>query len=288
MNFKFSRNQWLAVGAAIAVVLIGIIVYFNRPSRAAERAVDKLAFANTGSFIATVQLENAQATQQVLGEQGAVEITLDGVFARSNKEGERDRLQADVIVTTKTESVSVTLEGETRFINDKAYVYIKKSPPVFGALTQLKGQWLELPRGQTTQPAKATLPDDLFSGVQRIGTETIDGEPVVKYSAVANEAAVVRMMDSFASLLGTRLTDAQVNNIRGSVQKVGQVPVELWIRRWGSDLRKLAALIDVPGGNKMRFTLRLKDVNTPVDITAPEQAVPLNEAVAATARSTSR
>lgn len=277
---KLSRNQWLGIGAA-AVVILGGLVVVNQPSRVAEGAVDKLANAKTGAFVATMQLENAQATQQVLGEQGAVEIKLDGVFARSTKESERDQLKADVLITTKTESVSVTLEGEARFVNDKAYLYIKKSPAVFGALNQLKGQWLELPRGETSEPAQAQLPEDLFSNVKRVGTQELDGEAVIKYTATAHEAAVVRMMDSIAALLGTRLTDAQVNNIRGSVQKVGQVPVELWVKRWGSNIEQLSALIDVPGGNKMRFTLRLNDLNSAVDITAPENAKPINEAVAA-------
>lgn len=278
---KISRNQWLAGGAAL-VVVIGGLVFVNQPSRVAEGAIDKLAQATTGKFVATLLLENAQATQQVMGEQGTVEIKLDGVFARGTKDQERDQLKADVAVTTKTESVSVTLEGEARFVNDKAYLYIKKSPPAFGALTQLKGQWLQLPRGETTQPAQAKLPDDLFTGVKRAGTQDLDGRSVVKYTATAHETAVVRMMDSIAALLGTRLTDAQVNSIRGSVQKVGQVPVELWITRWGSDLAQLSALIAVPDGNKMRFTLRLKETNSKVEIVAPDNAKPINEAVATT------
>lgn len=278
---KLSRNLWLVAGAA-TIVVIGGLVFANQPSRVAEGAIDKLAQATTGKFVATLQLENAQATQQVLGEQGTVEVQLDGVFSRG-KENERDQLKADVVVTTKTESVSVTLEGEARFVNDKAYLYIKKSPPALGAFTQLKGQWLELPRGETTQPAAhVTLPDDLFTNVTRVGTDNLDGTSVVKYTATAHEAAVVRMMDSIAALLGTRLTDAQVNSIRGSVQKVGQVPVELWIKRWGSELTQLSALIAVPDGNKMRFTLRLTELNSKVEITAPDNAKPINEAVTAT------
>lgn len=275
---KLVRSQW--VFGVVAAGVVVLLVFISRPGRVAREAVESLAEAKTGAFVATVQLENAQATQQLLGEAGSVEIVLDGVFLRREKDNERDRLQADVTVTTKTDSLSLTLEGEARFVGDKAYLFIEKSPAAFGALTQLKGQWLELPRGDASQPAETAISSDFFTKVERDGSANLSDVSVVKYTAQAHEAGVVRMMDSIAELLGTRLTDAQVNSIRGSVQKVGHVPVELWVARWGTQPKQLAATIEVPGGNKMRFVLQLKQLNAKVVIAAPEKAVPLSDAVA--------
>ena len=275
---QFTRRNVLIAGGG-AVLLLGILAFANRPARVVTRAVTALAAADTGAFVATIELANAQAAAPVLGEPGTVEVKLTGVFSRGAQANQRDRLQADVVITAKSDSVTLAVEGEVRFVDDQAYVLIKKAPP--GALNPLKGVWLELPRGQASQPATTTVSEDLFTDVKRAGTEKLGEETVVKYTAIARETAVVRMMDGIAELLGTRLTDAQVAEIMVSVQRAGQVPTEVWISRWGTTLRRLAATVDVPGGNAMRFVLTMTDINLKTNIMVPENAVPINEAMGA-------
>lgn len=273
---QITRRTLLAVVAA-AILLLLLFVGINRPARVVNRAVSDLAAAQTGAFVATIELSNAQAAVPVLGEPGTVEIKLTGVFARSNEEQARDRLQADVVVTTKSDSVTITLEGEVRFIDDQAYVLIKKTPA--GALGQLKGVWLELPRGKTTEAATQDMSQELFTDIRRVGVDRVADATTVKYTAIAREVAVVRMMDGVAELLGTRLTEAQIQEIMMSVQRAGQVPTQLWIDRWGTQLRQLAATVDVPGGRAMRFVLTMTAINPKTNITVPENAVPISEAV---------
>lgn len=276
MNQKIQK---VVLAAGAAAVVIGFLWYTQRPVRVVDTAVTALAEAKSGAFGATIELNNPKEAASVLGEPGKVDVTLDGVFIKGTEGQARDRLQAEVVIATKSESVALTVEGEIRFVDDNAYVLIKKAPP--GALSQLRGTWLELPRGAASQGTAAAVPEDLFTDVKRVGTDTIGDTSVVKYTAVAREAAVVRMMDGIAELLGTRLTDAQVAEIKGSVQKAGQIPVELMIARWGSDLKQLAANVAVPGGNAMRLVLHIKELNPKVEITAPEKAVPVSEAAAA-------
>jgi hypothetical protein len=265
---------------AVAVVAVGgALLYGQRPTRVAEAAITTLSEARTARFAATLQLENAQATQQQLGELGTVEITLDGVFER--RDNEPDAIAADVAFATKTESISVTVDGEVRFVGDKAYVNIEKTPPTFAALNQLKGQWLFFERGAGPEAPTANETAASFVSVKRKGTSEVNGEPVVLYEAVATDEAVIAMMDGIAELLGTRLTQDQITDLRNSVTKVGQVPVELKVRRWSNELRQLSTVLEVPGGNTVRFTLTPKELNTPVEITEPDGAVSLNEAVAA-------
>lgn len=249
----------------------------QRPSFVVERAADRLGAATSARYTAVLQLENAAATQQVLGEQGAVELTLDGVFIREDEQ--TDSLQADVKFLTKTESVTVNVDGEVRFIKDRIYALVETAPPMLAALSQVKGQWITLPRGSGTEAAVQMPPEELFTQVKRTGTGELNGEQVVVYRAEAKDEAVVSMMDSIAELLGTRLTTDQIDNLRSSVDRVESVPVEIKIRRWSSELRELSTTLTIPGANTVHFTLTLHDTNQPVDIIEPTDAVPIEQLI---------
>lgn len=271
--------------AALVILIGGSVWYTQRPSRAVEAAVEQLAAAKTANYRLQLQLENVAASQQLLGEQGSVEFTAVGAFAREENNGQdspaRSALQADIVLLTKTESVSVAVEGEVRFVGNKLYFHITKLPPLYALLNQLKGQWFEIPRGEEMATPPPVTDEDHFQAIKRVGRETIDGESAVKYEAVAKEAAVVGMMDSVAEVLATRLTAQQLGSLRQSVDEAGEVPVELWISPWSNELRQLRANVTVPGGNTMHFTLNITDTGAPVTITVPESATPLSDFVQA-------
>src|SRR5688572_23196793 len=91
----------LVVAAALAG---GLIWYTQRPARVAEAAVEQLAATDTANYRLQLQLENVAASQQVLGEQGSIEFTAVGAFAREGEDtAERSALQADIVLLTKTE-----------------------------------------------------------------------------------------------------------------------------------------------------------------------------------------
>lgn len=267
------RYFWALIVLIPLAVLIAAVAFLQRPTMVVERALDQLGKAETARYTALLTLENAQATQQVLGEQGAVEVTLDGVFARAADTP--DTLQADVAFLTKTESVTVNVAGEVRFIGDRVYALVESAPPMFAALAQLKGQWLELPRGTKGDTAAHEVPDELFTDVRRTGVKELNGEQVVTYHAEAKEEGIITMMDGIAELLGTRLTNDQIADLRSSVERVERVPVELAIRRWSRDLRELSTVLTMPGGNTVRFTLTIHETNQPVQVTPPENAASL-------------
>ncbi len=276
---KLTRKtvQWL-IGISSITVLVVALIFVFRPQAVIERALRDLKTTEEASFKATLALENSDTTKQFLGEEGIVEVTLDGAFDR--EPDKRDAVSADVNITAKTDSVSVQIGGEMRFIGDTAYIFIEKSPAIFPALVQLKGQWFTLERGGIVEPAAADLSDlSLFQTVRRIGREKIEGVSVVKYEAVASGEAVVRMLDSIASVLGTQLTEDQINNIRTSASEAGRVPVEFWITPWQGQLQRLSTVLVIPGGNTVRFTLTLHDQGKKTVINIPDDAISLQAAI---------
>lgn len=284
MEFRGKQLVMWLVPAGLVLALVVILALVFRPAAVVERALVRLGEAETAAFRARLLLENNTATQEILGEEGHVEFALDGVWRRDGRGG-RHALVSDVDVTTKTDSVSVAISGEARFIDDQVYFFVERSPRIFPALVALKDQWLSVPRGGSpageVAGTRSDMPAEFFVSVDRVGTEEIDGVITVKYQTVVGDEAVVRMMDSMADLFGTQLTATQIADIRASVAMVGALPVEVWVDRWSQNVRQLSSVLAVPGGNTVRFTLILDDLNKQVAILVPEGATSLAEVVGA-------
>ncbi len=271
------RRYWIGIVAiALFAAAAGSFWWFwQRPIKVISDAFASLADADTQQFSAAVLLENATATTQLLGEQGQVELNIDGSFAR--QDDKRDSLTMTVALTSKTESVSVQIEGEMRFIDEHAYILIKKAPQAVPLLAQLKGTWIRLPRGGQQTAPKVETNDQLFANIARQRRERIADATTNKYQATATTTAVLRLLDGIADLLGTRLTEEQIVGIRQSLAEVKEVPVELWITPLTHELKQLHTTFTVSGGNTVSFTLALNDRNEPIDMAVPEGAVTLEE-----------
>ena len=259
------------------MLILAGLWWWQRPSRVVTAAVEKLGAAQTQQFKADLQLANAPAGEALLGQPSEVQLLLQGAFER--KADQRDSLTSAVQLITATEGLTLRVEGETRFIGDQAYVRIISSPPTFPVLVQLKDTWLSLPRGADSSASEARLPEQLFTEVDRVGSEKVNDRRATKYSAQATSEAVVQLLDSIADLLGTRLTDEQINNIRQSVAGGSTVPIDIWVSPVSRELIKLAATLTIPGSNTIGFTFEPSARNEPVDISVPENPVSLETAL---------
>jgi hypothetical protein len=264
--------------AVIALLLVaaGGMWWRQRPGNVAGDALAKLGAARTQRFNANLTIDNPTTTQA--GQAAQVQLLLDGEFQR--QEEQRDSLAAKVQLVTETEGLAIRIEGDTRFIGDKAYVRIATAPQTFPLLVQLKDRWLELPRGGAAGEGAATGEELLFTEVRRSGTETVNGARVAVYSAQATSAAVVRLLDNIADILGTRLTAEQIAGIQQGINGVETVPLTLKITPWTHELVELSTTLAIPGSNTVHFTLKPRDRNESFDITVPEGATTLEGAVA--------
>jgi hypothetical protein len=262
-----------AVVLALAAI-IGLVLYLYRPSAAAKRSLERLGQASTAHFNAHLNLANTTSTEQLLGEAGTVEVELKGVW---RKEDGPDSIATDLILATQTESVSVKVQGDVRLIGDKLYWQITKTPQSFPILMQLKDQWIVMPRGATPEGDDTLAAAPVLTSVTRQGVETIDGVTTVHYTATASAETMVSLMDGLAGVLGTSLSEAQINQIKESVAQATSVPLDLWVKRWSSEPKQLRVSLAVPGGNTVQFTIQFTALNQPVTIDVPEGAITLQE-----------
>lgn len=283
MQFTFQQKKIFLIVAAVAILLCAIVWVWQRPSVVVKSALLKANQAETHVFKAIIDIQNNQATTALLGEEGKVRLELDGVFQEAADKN--SSLQSQVTMNLQTDSVTLQLAGEVRFIEDKAYLLINKSPAVFPALAKLKGTWIELPRGAHEQiEENQPITGELFSSVKYEGREKRDGQTVLHYGTMATQVAIVRMMDSIAQLLGTQLTEQQLTSLRDGMAQVKEVPVEVWVTPFAHELQGIKATLAVPGGNTLQFELLLKDRNKAVQISKPENALTADKAFSPTAQ----
>ncbi len=269
------RTQLIFLIGAAVVVLGGVLVYVNRPSAVAQRALANLGKAETATFSGRLNLANSTSTQKLLGEEGTIDIGLKGAWKR--EEGP-DALATDITLTTQTDSLSVKIEGEARLLADKIFWQITTTPQAFPVLVRLKDQWIVIGREPAPEGENALANrQPLLSKVDRKGTTNINGTTTVHYTAIASEQTMVALMDSLAGVLGTSLSEAQIEQVKNSVAQVQTVPLELWVKRWSNEPKQLRVSLIVPDGNTMQFTLTFDSLNQPVTIEAPEGAKTLQE-----------
>lgn len=261
----------------LVALIVAVITYFYRPAAVVERALTELGEARTANFTTRIQMANSASTQQLLGEEGAVDMNIAGQWERQDGP---DALAIDTTLMTQTESVSVSIQGDIRLIKDKLYLQVKKAPAAVPLLVQLKDQWIAVDRGAEEEDSMGVpVGPDLFASVKREGSETIDGVATVHYTATAKNDAIVKFMDALAEMLGTSLSEQQVGQIRESMTHVESIPIDVWVERWGSELKQLHTTLIVPGGTTVEFTLGIKSLNEPVTIVAPEGAATFQEVV---------
>lgn len=269
------------IGTGALLLLLGAGVWWaiQRPTKVVQDAFEGLATAKTEHFTAVVLLENTETTTQLLGEQGQMELRIEGEFER--RENERDALAMMISLVSKTESVTVQVQGQMRFIGDEAYLLITKAPQALSPLAQLKNTWLRLPRGgeQTDEVKRST--EQLFTNIKREGKEKIGSATTNKYAATATADAIVSLLDGIADIFGTNLTNEQIAGIQQSLTGVDNIPVELWITPLGHELKQVKTVLAIPGSNTVDFTLTLSDQNKQAAIEAPESSQTIEEVLQA-------
>jgi len=262
--------------ALLLITALSWLIYYTRPTKVVNDSLTKLANSDTQTFRAAISITNPTATQDILGEQATIELVIDGQFKRVPDQ--RDSLDAQVVLTTKTETVTLTVEANTRFIGEQAYFQITKAPPAFPALAQLKGLWMELPRGTEQQPSKLPAKKEIFTKVTKGDKQDVNGVKATTYHTVATSAAVIRMLDSIAQVLGTHLTADQITNIQQGVADAETIPADIAITPWSRQVHRISTTTTVPGSNNsMSVEFTFSDHNQPVSISVPEGAQSLTD-----------
>lgn len=260
--------------AIVTVIGLFILRYLQQPERALAAAVADLGEAKTQRFNATINLENNQQAAAVVG-QGKMEVTLTGGFIRP-EEGERPKLDADVALTAITDSVTMQLTGKIRFVGDKIYFYVEKVPPVLDAFTELKDKWIELPRGPQGEVSSTVTDAQLFDEITYQGREKVAGDTTYHYQAKARPAAVIQAIDGLVRILGSQLTQEHIDQLRTSLQQAPSQSTDLWITPFSHELRQFAATMTATNGNVTKINATFTDRNKPLEIVAPEGAVPID------------
>lgn len=259
-----SRGIVLGVAISLIVIIAGAYAVSQRPQRVVDSAAQKLASAQTQHFHAEISLGKTPASDALLKEATDLTLTLDGSFDRRGEA--RDSLVSNVTINAKSDSVTLEIAGELRFIDDEAYLFVKKAPAAIPLLARLKDQWAELPRGQASETTTGPMSGPLFTKAKKVGRGT--------YEAVATETGIVSFMNHIAQILGTQLTGEQIGQLRQNIASVESLPVQFQVTPWS---RKLARLeVQLPGSG-VKYTISFSDRNKIVNHEAPSDAKPIRD-----------
>lgn len=260
---------------AAAIALVGGMFawrYYYNPEQIVNAAVAKMGEASEQEFAATFHFTNNEQTRALLGESGQVELTVNGVYKHEADNQPAD-VHSDILLTAKTDSVSLQLAAKVRLVGDKIYIYIEKAPPMFPALAQLRGQWVELPRTvQMTNPLTAAT-EELLQNITYKGKEVVANHTTYRYQAVATQTAVVRTIDTIVRLMGSQLTEEHISQLKDSMQDMQQLSVDLWIRPLTRQVQQIRTTWTTSTGNGTDITIVLNTPKQELTIERPADVV---------------
>lgn len=276
-------RQKVGIIIAASALLLGAAIvgwqYFKSPSRVVERAINELAASDSKLFEANVRLENTQATQAVLGERGQLELTTQGSFKRTAEAA--PSVESQFTLTARSESVSVQLAGQVRLIEDQVFLMLEKVPAAFPLLNTLKGRWLELPRGAHSTEPTLEPPKPLLHQVTYQGSETINDKKTYQYTAQAPQDTAVYFVNGLVRMLGSRLTEEHINQLKAGAAQQGAVPIEIWVAPLSHKLRQLHLQLGGASQNNIDITIRFNEVTKEPQIEKPGGSRTFEEILAA-------
>lgn len=272
------KKRYSFLTLIIILVVISVLVVQLRPSAVLNRSIQKLSQLKTAHIITHVTLANSSTTQQLLGEEGAVNLIIDGQYAK--QASEPDNLAAHINLTISTDSVSVTIDGEARLINDKIYLLVNKAPAAIPTLEQIKGRWISFDRtAQNTTPKSDSVAiADLFTDVQQQGIATINGQKTVHYNVQATKQAVIQFVDTLANVLGSRLSKDQLQTLEQDITTNSLLPTDIYISFWPNNIRQITSHLQAPSGNDINLSVLIDKPNQPVQIETP-QAITIEDLI---------
>ena len=261
----------------IVLLIIGAIAIQFRPRAVVSRSLQNISNLKTAHVVINIGIANSAATQQLLGEEGAVNLIIDGQYDKQTSGS--DNMAANINLSISTESVSVTINGDVRLIDDKIYLLVKKAPAALPILEQFKGRWISFDR--TVQNIKQPNPTpftDLFTTVDQQGIAKINKQTTIHYSLQATNQAVIQFMNSIANILGSSLSHDQLQALQSDIATNTSLPVDIYVGLWRNNIRQITSQLQVSGGNDIKLTMLIDEPNQPVEMVAP-QAITIEDLV---------
>ena len=290
-NLTKPRRRWLIIVLIVAIITLLTISWFAlaRPQTAVRRALDHITTAQTADFVATLEVSDFALVQQLAQEPGDLTLMFDGAFDRTDPDN--TLVSTQVTITSQTDSLSVDLKGETRLLADKVYFYLDTVPPFFTNLTPFKGRWFSFPRGQSQATANSdtnshnddseqtnSTPAVTITNATKVGRDTVNNTSTVKYTATISPEGIISLSDTIGRILGTQLSTDQIKQLQANIADVEAIPVTIWVTSWSHQLKQLEATLQTPqSDSRTTFAIIINDTNQSVEITAPEEAIALDQ-----------
>jgi hypothetical protein len=246
------------------------------------------AACGSGSGEAAVSIKTLQAAASNSQAAESSRFTMDMAF---DVEGEPITLAVDGVMSGDGKNgeltVSLPIVGtiEERIVDGVIYMNLGSFP---GAPAELDGkQWVKLDPEQLKQQggmfgdladqAEANSPNQgleylqgLSGDVEKVGEETVDGQPATHYRASIDYTKVL-----------DKLPNAS-DEVRDALGNLGNVPADVWID--GEDrVVKMHLTMDASGfgagAGTAEVSMKLSDFGVPVDVQAPpeDQTVDFSE-----------
>ncbi|MBN2015850.1 hypothetical protein JW766_03375 [Candidatus Dojkabacteria bacterium] len=230
-------------------------------------------------------------------------IDVEMAGAIDTKEEGNEKIKTDFDASLGDDSMTMSVKGEMRMIGNDSYVKIDEYPVLFSTyIGSIEGQWIDLATTDVEETADLLVSEE--TGTSNITDEDVDNliefmtdETVLKNAEILpdeeiggnkcycvkvswNQNELKDVIRRYYEIYDQEYDEEEINN---AVEGLNSMEVETCVGKKSNMVHRIKAKIEGESdGNKMAMEANLKlwDYGGTMNITAPEGAVTLEEAMA--------
>lgn len=304
-----------AIIVLAVIAVIAVLAYQNfylTPERVTKTAIEKLLSAKSHHQATTVTIDGT-----FRGNPGSAKIS---IIADSDMADQAAPKSSGVFDgSLQLEGLQVSGAVEFKLFKDNVYLRLVKLPAMLNELkspfdvSKYKEQWIKIPvakykglmkkqpetpqvqaeEKKTEAQAQQALQDvkkwskenKIFSKIEKLKPETIEGVNCYHYMATLNKEALIELFKILNETSGNKVTPEEIAKTNEGIRNMKDILLELWVGKSGFYLHKIkSSPIEVTPsmtGEKINLAVEAlySKYNEQFIITEPENSVDVEEIV---------
>ncbi len=287
-------NKKLIILVVIIVIGLGGILIYQKilltPEKVVSSMMKKMANVKTVHYKADLNSSDMKTSS---GQPfSSVNLSLEGDI--DSKDENDSKLTSFINGSVGAEGMELSFDTEIRFVDDVLYYIFKKVPniPIGIDFSLIKDKWIkqealqqdkkELTAEEKDKIKKLTENAKLFSKIESLKSEKVNGVSCYKYKTTIDKKALVDYFDELSKISGGEgVFDKESFRKFLDDNLVGNIEQTIWIGKGDRLLHKTQGVIsfknETSGNIGLNLTLVLSKFNKDVKIEAPSDAQTIQE-----------
>lgn len=291
------KHLWKIILIIVIIVLLFFVYqsFALNPERVSKSMLKKMTEVNTYHYTANITIDG-----DVKGKTGNIKLIMNADI---------DSTDPNIMKTSGITNLALQTEGiqisgalEFKSFQNIAYLRLTEFPSMIGnlnlpvAVNKYKNMWIKISADKYKKideaQAKAIQEElkkwmkdtQLFSKVEKLAPETIDGKKCFHYNITINKDSITELIQRINNVTKNPTDPEEMDKIKENLNKMGDLKAEIWIGKKDKLLYKLKTSTEITpekleGKINLTIDATFSKYNEKMDIQEPVEVKNLEELI---------